>query len=227
MIFPEAAIGARAWPADLAFAVTHRFGAEGVRVLSGRAVAGIEAAGDRTLVRTDRGEAVEADVVVAGLGIEPETALARGAGIAVSDGVDVDDRMRTGAPDVYAAGDVARFPCPALGERRRVEHEDAALSTGRIAGRNMCGGDERYHGLPFFYSDLFDLGYEAVGTLDARHETTASWKAPFREGVVYYEDAGVVRGVLLWGTFGQVDAARALVGREAAPRGDDLRAISG
>ena len=106
---------------------------------------------------------------------------------------------------------MARFPSAAFGEPTRVEHEDAALSMGRTAGRNMAGASERYTHLPFFYSDLFDLGYEAVGRLDPRLETVASWKTPFREGVVYYLDGDRVRGVLLWGIFGQVDAARALI----------------
>jgi hypothetical protein len=79
----------------------------------------------------------------------------------------------------------------------------------------MAGAGEPYLHLPFFYSDLFDLGYEAVGRLDARLETVASWKTPFREGVVYYLDRGRVVGVLLWGIFGQVDAARALVAGRA------------
>jgi NADPH-dependent 2,4-dienoyl-CoA reductase/sulfur reductase-like enzyme len=222
MIFPEAAIGARAYPPDLAFALTQRFANEGIRVLAGRGVAAVEAAGERTRLRTSRGEEVEADLVVAGLGIQPDARLAGAAGLATSDGIDVDERMRASAPAVYAAGDVARFPCPALGERRRVEHEDAALSTGRVAGRSMTGRDERYHGLPFFYSDLFDLGYEAVGTLDARLDTVATWRTPFREGVVYYLDGDRVRGVLLWGIFGQVDAARELIGRAAAPRREEL-----
>jgi hypothetical protein len=88
----------------------------------------------------------------------------------------------------------------------------------------MAGAGERYEHLPFFYSDLFDLGYEAVGLLDARLETVASWTTPFREGVVYYlDERDRVRGVLLWGTFGKVDAARALVSRRAPVRREGLR----
>ena len=82
---------------------------------------------------------------------------------------------------------------------------------GKLAGQNMAGADQPYDHLPFFYSDLFDLGYEAVGDVDARHETVVDWKEPFREGVVYYLDGGRVRGVLLWNTWEQVEAARALI----------------
>lgn len=227
MIFPEAEIGARAYPPELAAFVTRYFRENGVRVLAGEGVAGIEARGEATVVRAGSGEEIVADAVVAGLGIRPETGLAEDAGIRCSDGIEVDATLESSAPGVFAAGDVARFPSAALGERVRVEHEDAALTMGRLAGRNMAGAGERYEHLPFFYSDLFELGYEAVGQLDARLETVASWKTPLREGVVYYLDGERVRGVLLWGTFGKVDAARALVaGRTPVVREALERAIS-
>ena len=83
---------------------------------------------------------------------------------------------RTNAPGIYAAGDVARFYNPALGTLLRVEHEDNANTIGRVAGRAMAGAAERYYHLPFFYSDLFDLGYEAVGKIDLRFEVVADWQ---------------------------------------------------
>jgi NADPH-dependent 2,4-dienoyl-CoA reductase/sulfur reductase-like enzyme len=112
----------------------------------------------------------------------PDTDLAAAAGLAVDDGIVVDERLRTSNPDVFAAGDVARFEVPALGKRTRVEHEDNALTMGRAAGRSMAGDETPYAHLPFFYSDLFDLGYEAVGEMDPRGETVSDWKVPFREG---------------------------------------------
>lgn len=223
MVFPETGIGARAYPPDLAAYVTDYFRGKGVTVLDGETVAAIEPSGDRTVVRTGGGEALVADAVVAGLGLRPNVELAEAAGISCSDGIVVDAFLETSAPGVFAAGDVARFPCDPLGGPVRVEHEDAALTMGRTAGRNMAGARERYEHLPFFYSDLFDLGYEAVGRLDARLETVASWATPFREGVVYYlDDRDRVLGVLLWGTFGKVDAARSLVQRSAPVRREGL-----
>jgi 3-phenylpropionate/trans-cinnamate dioxygenase ferredoxin reductase subunit len=124
----------------------------------------------------------------------------------------VDELLRTSVPEIFAAGDVANFFNPALGMRMRVEHEDNANTMGAAAGRSMAGHGEPYTHLPFFYSDLFSLGYEAVGELDPRFETFADWKEPFREGVVYYLKDGRVRGVLLWNVWGQVDAARHLIG---------------
>ena len=92
-------------------------------------------------------------------------------GLAVDDGIVVDELGRAGGrDDVFAAGDVARFPAPALGTTMRVEHEDNANSHGRAVGANMAGADEPYDHLPFFYSDLFELGYEAVGEVDSRHD---------------------------------------------------------
>jgi NADPH-dependent 2,4-dienoyl-CoA reductase/sulfur reductase-like enzyme len=228
LVFPEAALGAGTYPADLAAHVTRTFREKGVRVLPLERVVAVEAFGEASVVRTRGGVELVADAVVAGLGIDPDTALARAAGLRCTNGIEVNERLETSAPGVFAAGDVARFPCAALGGDVRVEHEDAALSMGRCAGRNMAGAAENYDHLPFFYSDLFDLGYEAVGRLDPWLETVASWKTPFREGVVYYLEGDRVRGVLLWGIFGQVEAARALVsGRATVPRAGLADAIHG
>ena len=88
----------------------------------------------------------------------------------------------------------------------------------------MAGEAVAYHHLPFFYSDLFDLGYEAVGTLDSRLEIVSDWKQPFERGIVYYLDGGRVRGVLAWGAFGKMDAARALI---ADPGPHDAKGLRG
>jgi NADPH-dependent 2,4-dienoyl-CoA reductase/sulfur reductase-like enzyme len=120
--------------------------------------------------------------------------LAVQAGCTVGNGVEVDEFLQA-APDIYAAGDIAAAYNPALGKRVRFEHEDNALAMGRQAGRNMAEAGETYSHLPYFYSDMFDLGYEAVGELDGRLQTVADWDEPYRKGVLYYLDAGKVRGV--------------------------------
>ncbi|MGC5049204.1 FAD-dependent oxidoreductase [Micrococcus porci] len=141
----------------------------------------------------------------------PRTTLAEAAGLALADqGVRGDDRLRTSAPDVYAAGDIATFPDALLGERR-VEHADAAETQGAAAGRNMVGADQAYTHTPFFWADLFDYGYEAIGELDTRHRTVVDL-ATGEDGrpdpstaVVYYADeVGHVRGVLLWNVWDSV-----------------------
>jgi len=223
LVFPEQTLGARPFPAELSAFLTGYYREKGVELMAGETVVAVEDQGPGLVVKTRSGKQVAVDGVVAGLGIRPNDELARAAGLEVDDGVVVDEHLRTRHPDVYAAGDVARFPSPALGERLRVEHEDAANTTGRLAGRAMAGAPSAYRELPFFYSDLFDLGYEAVGILDARLETVADWKEPFREGVVYYLRDGRVRGVLLWNTWGQVDAARRLIGEPGPFRPADLK----
>jgi NADPH-dependent 2,4-dienoyl-CoA reductase/sulfur reductase-like enzyme len=209
MLFPEAGIGARLFPAELSAFVNDYYRDKGVTVLAEELVERIDAG----VLTTKAGAAVEADVVVAGLGIVPATELAEQAGLDVDDGIVVDEYGRAGGrDDVFAAGDVARFPAPALGGLRRVEHEDHANTHGRVVGANMAGARTPYDHLPFFYSDLFELGYEAVGDVDSRLATVAEWADPNRKGVVaYVDDAGRARGFLLWDTWGKVDAARELI----------------
>jgi len=199
MVFPEDGVGSRLFPADLARFVTDYYREKGVDVRTGELASPELLAG--------------AEVVVAGLGIEPNTELAEAAGLEVDNGIVVDDRGRAGGrEDVFAAGDVARFPASALGTTMRVEHEDHANSHGRAVGANMAGSDTPYDHLPFFYSDLFDLGYEAVGEVDSRHATVEHWKEPGREGVVAYVDGDrKPRGFLLWNVWGKVDDARELI----------------
>ena len=210
LVFPEEGIGARLFPRDLAVHLNGYYAEREVEVRAGERVTGLVARGSGFTLQTDRAE-IQADLVVAGLGITPNDRLAAEAGLAVDEGVVVDETLRTSDPAVFAAGDVARFPNPALGARIRVEHEDNANRMGREAGRAMAGADVAYRHLPFFYSDLFDLGYEAVGVLDPRLEVVADWKEPYRRGIVYYVANGRVRGVLAWGVFGKMDAARNLI----------------
>jgi NADPH-dependent 2,4-dienoyl-CoA reductase/sulfur reductase-like enzyme len=223
LLFPGEGIGGRVYPRDLSLFLNDFYREKGVDVQPGQRIARVDPEGAKARVRTESGRDLLVDGVVAGLGIEPNTALARAAGLEVRDGIVVDEMLRAGHPDVYAAGDVAAFRNPALGERIRVEHEDNANTMGRAAGRNMAGASEPYHHLPFFYSDLFDLGYEAVGDLDARLETFADWKQPYREGVVYYLRHGRVRGALLWNTWDQVNPARRLIAEPGPFRPQDLK----
>ena len=218
MLFPEDGIGARLFPAPLALFVNDYYREQGVDVLPGELVEVVERTGDGYAVRTNGGLTITGDAVVAGLGIVPATELAEATGLPVDDGIVVDEHGCVGGrEDVFAAGDVARFPVPALGGARRVEHEDHANTHGRTVGANMAGAGIPYDHLPFFYSDLFELGYEAVGDVDSRLATVEEWAEPNRKGVVgYVDEAGRARGFLLWDTWGRVDAARELI-REGSP----------
>ena len=223
LLFPEDGIGARLFPHDLAWSLAGYYREKGVEVRPGEQVTNVKRAGSQVAVETKGGASFAVDAVIAGVGTVPNTDLAQAAGIAVDNGISVDDRLRTSDHAIFAAGDVASFVPSALGKRIRVEHEDNALTMGKAAGRSMAGDESPYDHLPFFYSDLFDLGYEAVGELDPRGETVSDWKVPLREGVVYYLSGGRVRGVLLWNTWGQVDNARALIAEPGAFTAADLQ----
>jgi NADPH-dependent 2,4-dienoyl-CoA reductase/sulfur reductase-like enzyme len=219
MVFPEEGIAWRLLPAHLSHFVTDYYREHGIEVLTGETVD----AADGGSVTTGSGRRIEADMVVAGLGIVPDTALAEAAGLPVDNGIVVDELGRVdGRDDVYAAGDVANYPSPVLGRRYRVEHEDHAKSHGRAVGANMAGAGMPYEHVPFFYSDMFDLGYEAVGEVDARHATRERWDEPNRKGIVaYVDDGGRPRGLLFWNVWDKVDAGRELI-RAGEPLGEEL-----
>ena len=211
MFFPGPGIGSSLFPAELSGFLGKLYREKGVEIAAGEKVEGLEKRGDKLVLHTSGDRKVDVDGVVAGIGIDPNIELAEQAGLRVEQGIVVDEFLRTSHPDIYAAGDVAAFYNPALRRRLRVEHEDNANTMGRWAGRNMARNEHRYQHLPFFYSDLFEFGYEAVGRIDAHLATVADWKEPFREGVIYYHRDGQVRGVLLWNVWGQLDAARQLI----------------
>jgi 3-phenylpropionate/trans-cinnamate dioxygenase ferredoxin reductase component len=216
MIFPGKGIGGHIFPEALSQFITTYYEQKGVELVRGEKIEGLTARGNQHVLKTATNREIVVDGVVAGVGIEPNVELARSIGLEVENGIIVDELLRTSHPDIYAAGDAAAFYNPSLAKRIRVEHEDNANTMGLLAGRNMAGGSEPYRHLPFFYSDLFELGYEAVGEVDSRLETFADWKEPNKEGVIYYLKANRVSGVLLWNVWGQVDAARALIA-EAGP----------
>ena len=211
LVFPEAAICNRVFPARLGAYLNDTYREKGVEVLAESTVTDIEAGDSGATVTLGDGRRLAADRVVAGIGIEPDVTLARAAGLGVDNGILVDERLQTTQPGIYAAGDVANYPDAVLGMRRRVEHADAARAMGRAAGRNMAGAGEAYHYLPMFYSDLFELGYEAVGQCDSRLEVVEDWREEFKQGVLYYMLDGRVRGVLMIDVWEKVDEARAVI----------------
>jgi len=211
MIFPQEAIGASIYPSDLAQFLNDYYRQKGVEIVTNDSVANVEKHGTRFTVQTRSGRTFEADGVVAGIGIRPNLELAQQAGLHVENGIVVDEHLRTSAPGVFAAGDIANFYHQVLGKRVRVEHEDNAIRMGKLAGRNMAGANESYFHVPMFYSDLFELGYEAVGDLSSKLETVTDWQEPFKKGMVYYLNNGRVRGVLLWNVWDKIPAARTLL----------------
>jgi 3-phenylpropionate/trans-cinnamate dioxygenase ferredoxin reductase component len=136
---------------------------QGVQMLLGTGVDAFEGQRAVERVRTSDGRALECDFVVVGVGVQPRTRLAAEAGIAVDNGILVDEQLRTGVPGVFAAGDVANAHHPFYGERLRVEHWANALNQGPTAARNMLGPGQVYERLPYFFSDQYDVGMEYTG----------------------------------------------------------------
>ena len=223
MLFPEEGIGARVYPRELSQYLNDFFRGKGVEVLAGVNVKDLQKSKDSYLLITDKGQPVAVDGVIAGIGLMPNIELAQSAGLKTGNGIVVDETLRTDNPDIYAAGDVAEYNQLVLGKRLRAEHEDNANTMGKQAGRNMAGANESYHHLSYFYSDLFELGYEAVGELDPRLETFADWEEPFKKGVIYYLADGRVRGVLLWNVWETVPVARALMTEPGPFKATDLK----
>jgi NADPH-dependent 2,4-dienoyl-CoA reductase/sulfur reductase-like enzyme len=211
MIFPSSTLCARVLPDSLGRAVQRVYQERGVNVLSNDEPIAIESVRGRLRTLTRAGHEIDADMVAIGVGIAPQTALARAAGLTLRDGVVVDKFLETSRPGIYAAGDLAAFPCLALGRRVRMEHWDNARAQGLRAGDNMAGGRQAYDYLPYFFSDLFDFGYEAVGDVDSSLQTRYEWQEENRKGLVYYLKDGRVRGALMCNVWGKVDAARELI----------------
>jgi NADPH-dependent 2,4-dienoyl-CoA reductase/sulfur reductase-like enzyme len=211
ILFPDTGIGANIYPKEISDHLNSFFQQKGVEVLPGSKVQDLKKVGNRYQMITVDDDAIQVDGVIAGIGIQPNVELAQSAGLKVGNGIVVDETLHTSQPDIFAAGDVAEFANPTLGKRMRIEHEDNANTMGKQVGRNMAGANESYNHLSYFYSDLFELGYEAVGELDSRLETFIDWKDPFKKGVVYYLASGRVRGVLLWNVWDSVPKARQLI----------------
>jgi len=221
MIFPEQYLLQKIFPADLAEFVTDYFRKKGVTVLSGDIPTNAERSGGKSTVTTKSGKKISGDLTIGAIGLNLHTEMMKRAGLAIENGVKVNSFLQTSDPNIYAAGDVAFFPSRSLDKSLRIEHWDNARAQGEHAGGNMAGAEKPYEYLPYFWSDLFDFGFEAVGELDSGMKTFADWKKQFREGVVYYLDAGRIKGVLLWNVWEKVDAARGLIDQRKTYRRDE------
>jgi 3-phenylpropionate/trans-cinnamate dioxygenase ferredoxin reductase component len=158
----------------------------GVRMLLGAGVDAFEGDGVVERVRTSDGRVVDCDFVVVGVGVEPRIALAAQAGIAVDNGVLVDEHLQTSVPGVFAAGDVANAQHPFYGERIRVEHWANALNQAPAAARSMLGQSAAYDRLPYFFSDQYDVGMEYTGFARAWDRVVFRGDPATREFVAFW-----------------------------------------
>jgi len=141
------------------------------------------------------GERLPAGLVVIGVGVRPSVALAQAAGLAVDDGVLVDEYLQTSAPGIYAAGDIARWPDPHTGERWRVEHWVVAERQGQTAAANILGRRERFDAAPFFWSQHYDVQISYVGHAPRGAEARVSGSLAGRDAAVTFTAGGRVRAV--------------------------------
>ncbi|GAA2125012.1 NAD(P)/FAD-dependent oxidoreductase [Nocardioides bigeumensis] len=145
------------------FATLHQ--AHGVDLRVNTQITAITCNGGRALVTLADGSSIEADLLVVGVGVAPDSALAEAAGLRTDNGIVVDEQLRTSAPEIFAAGDVANAYHPRLGRHLRVEHWDNAIGQGVVAAQNMLGKEVSYDRLPYFFSDQYDLGMEYLGNV--------------------------------------------------------------
>ncbi|MGH7342381.1 MAG: NAD(P)/FAD-dependent oxidoreductase, partial [Candidatus Rokuibacteriota bacterium] len=145
---------------------------------------------DRDQVTLSDGTRVPAELVVVGIGVRPSTELAEAAGIPCDRGVLVDEMLRTGAPGVWAAGDLARWPDPSSGERVRIEHWVLAQRLGQTAARNILGARERFHSVPFFWSRHYDVSIQHVGSAAGWEAADSAGDPRHGEGAVLFKKGG-------------------------------------
>ncbi|HEX6994694.1 MAG TPA: FAD-dependent oxidoreductase [Gammaproteobacteria bacterium] len=169
---------------------------------------------DGSRVRLEGGTVLDADLVVVGIGVRPRTALAERAGAAVDRGVLVDEYLETSIPDVFAAGDIARFPYPPSGERIRIEHWVVAERQGQTAALNMLGRREKFTAVPFFWSRHYDVRISYVGYAAAWDDVEIEGDVAAKDCVVRYKQGGTTHAVATIGR--DVESLEAEAAMEAA-----------
>jgi apoptosis-inducing factor 3 len=186
VVTPEDAPMAKKIGRELSDAIVSVHQAKGVRFRLGAGVARI----DPGAVTLEDGCVLPADAVVVGIGVKPRTELAEAAGLAVENGVTVDAQLRTSDPDIYAAGDIARWPDPHSGQSIRVEHWVVAERQGAVAAANMAGGSVAFTDVPFFWSKHFDFSFRYVGHAEAWDAIEVEGELAARRAVLSYRKGG-------------------------------------
>ncbi|HKA82608.1 MAG TPA: FAD-dependent oxidoreductase [Acidimicrobiales bacterium] len=194
----------------------------GVRLRLGAGVGALCGAGAVEEVVLTDGTTEPADLVVAGVGVTPRTAIAAGSGLAVDNGIVADQYLETNVPAVYAAGDVANAWHPHYGRHLRVEHWANALNQGTTAGRNVAGWREVYDRLPYFFSDQYDLGMEYVGFGSPSDDLVVRGDLDAREFIAFWHRDGAVTAAMNVNVWDVVEHLKAIVAAERRVEPDRL-----
>lgn len=218
-VMPESAPYDGVMPSSLTNFLTTLYQEHHVELITKRQVENIQSQGSSVQAVLDHNDVQSADLAVVGIGGIPSTQWLGGTGLSTERGVLVDQYLQTADPHVFAAGDIAL-----VGEGASpMLHEDHAVTQGRLAGENMAGAHRPYTHVPFFYSDIFQYGYEAIGDCRTVYETLEDWVQPYEEGVIYYLQDGHVKGVLNWNVWDGIAKARTLLSSTEPMSPDQLK----
>ena len=186
VVAPEAIPMERVLGRDLGLFIRELHEKNGVRFHLGSTLQAI----DRDHVTLSDGTRIDAELVVVGIGVRPSTALAEAAGIACDRGVLVDERLRTSAPGIWAAGDLARWPDRLSGERVRIEHWVLAERLGQAAARNILGAEQPFRAVPFFWSRHYDVSIQYVGSAAGWQDADSVGNPRHGQGTVLFKREG-------------------------------------
>lgn len=211
------------------YAAIHRD--HGVDLRTEDGVAAIEETENGIVVRTERGDSIETDAVLVGIGIEPNVELADAAGLEVDNGVVVDERCETSAPGVFACGDMANHAHPTFGRAIRVEHFDNALKMGTHVAGSMLGEKAPFTDPHWFWSDQYDVNLQYAGFAYEWDEIVIRGSMEELDGVAFYVMEGVLLGALGLNRGRDVRRAMKLIGSRPDPAGlrdedTDLRTLA-
>lgn len=220
-VYPQDVLGDNRFPLELAKEFEARYRDAGITMKNASRADSYKKAGVKLVLTLENGETIEGDTLVLGLGVKPRLQLAKDAGLDVDDGVLVDEHFKTSDPNIYAAGDISSYPDPILG-RHRIEHVDHARKSGTTVGKNMAGAKEAYNYTPYFYSNVFDLSWKAIGTLDPE---LAVFIDHVDDGkVAYYLENEKPVGILTWNVEPDLDKVRDVL-RNPPNNPDDLKGL--
>jgi NADPH-dependent 2,4-dienoyl-CoA reductase/sulfur reductase-like enzyme len=208
MIFPEDYISQKILSRSLGMHLQEEYIKRGVKIHSNDIPVSFEKINGKFITLTRNGKRIISDILIVGIGMIPAIGFVEASGIELNNGIIVNEFLQSSDEDVYAAGDCANFPYTVLNEHTRVEHWDNAINQGLCAGRNMAGAMDPYLHIPYFFSDLFENSYEAVGNIDSKLEINACWEKENEKGIILYHKGGKLQGVMMYNIFGKIDLAR-------------------